>query len=232
MSAGDFDFETQYDWAGMIAASGAKGRSWLDSYQRSQESVMLWVRESLGLLRDRKIGEGLELLRRARAQWIPLRAVNPAVFYVLGRFYHGGISYYFYCLGDFARAERRMKRAQWSISQAVSVAPFLLPISAMCMDVPLKLVQIARAQHCWLEMKARVAEVREITADRKPLCVLRNGIPIYHSSVAEYLRSCSGLGASHEDATRYLQDLEFRREYTERILRKFYLLPAFMISYP
>jgi len=61
MSAGDFDFEMQYDWTGMIAASGAKGRSWLDSYQRSQGSVTLWVRESLGLLRERRIGEGLEL---------------------------------------------------------------------------------------------------------------------------------------------------------------------------
>jgi len=81
-------------------------------------------------------------------------------------------------------------------------------------------------------MKTRVAEVREITADRKPLCVLRNGTPIYHSSIGEYLRSFSGLGASHEDATRYLQDLEFRREFIERVLRKFYLLPDFMISYP
>ena len=232
MSAGGFDFETQYNWGGMIAAGGAEGRAWLESYRRAQGSIPLWVRESLGLLRDRRIEEGLELLHRARARWMPLRATDPAVFHVLGRFYHGGIAYYFYCVEDFARAERRMRRAQWSIAQAVSTAPFLVPFAALCMDVPLKLVQIARARRRWREMKERVAEVREITADRRPLCTLRDGTPVYHGSVGEYLSSLPALDESHAEAARYLQDAEYRREAVDRMLRGLYLLPGFVISYP
>lgn len=232
MSASGFDFETGYNWGAMIAASGAQGRSWLESYQRDQGSITLWVRESLGRLRDRRIDEGWKLLQCARAQWIPLRATNPAVFHALGRFYHGGIAYYFYCVEDFARAERWMRRAQWSIAQAISTAPFLLPFAALCMDVPLKLVQIARARHRWSEMKEKVAEVREITDDRRPLCALRDGTLVYHSSVGEYLCTLSGLDESHGDAVRYLQDPEFRREVVDRILRGLYLLPGFVLSYP
>ncbi|HEX3553747.1 MAG TPA: hypothetical protein VIA62_11025 [Thermoanaerobaculia bacterium] len=232
MSASGFDFETGYDWAAMIATSGNQGRSWLESYQRDQGNVALWVRESLGHLRDRRIDEGLALLQRARAQWIPLRATNPAVFHALGRFYHGGIAYYFYCVEDFARSERWMRRAQWSIAQAISTAPFLLPFAALCMDVPLKLVQIARARHRWSEMKEKVTEVREITDDRQPLCTLRNGTPVYHWTVGDYLRTLSGLDETHDDAVRYLQDPQFRREVIDRMLRRLYLLPGFLISYP
>lgn len=232
MSASDFDFETQYNWSAMIAASGDQGRSWLESYRRNQGNVALWVREALGRLRDRKIDEGLELLQRARAQWLPLRATSPAVFHVLGRFYHGGIAYYFYCVEDFARAERRMRRAQWSLAQAISTAPVLLPVAAVCMDVPLKLVQIARARRRWSEMKEKVAEVREMTADRRPLCILQDGAPVYHSSVGDHLRTLSGLDEAHDEAARYLQDPEFRREVVDRMLRSLYLLPGFMISYP
>jgi hypothetical protein len=232
LSAKGFDFETQYDWAAMIAASGAEGRAWLDSYRRDQGSITLWVRESLGLLRDRRIDEGFELLRRARAQWLPLRALSPAVFYILGRFYYGGIAYYSYCAGDFVQAERRMRRAQWSIAQAVSIAPFLLPFTALCMDVPLKLVQVARARHRWAEMKEKVAEVREITADRQPLCTLRDGTAVYHASVGEHLRSLSGLDKSNDEAVQYLQDPEFRREVIDRMLCGLYLLPGFLIPYP
>jgi hypothetical protein len=137
-----------------------------------------------------------------------------------------------YCVEDFTRAERRMRRAQWSIAQAVSIAPFLLPLAALSMDVPLKLVQIARARHRWQEMKEKVADVREITADRQPLCILREGTPVYHSSVGEYLRSLSGLDESHDDAVRYLQDPEFRRGVVDRMLYGLYLLPGFVIPYP
>jgi hypothetical protein len=232
MIASDFDFEKHYDWAAMIAASGAEGRSWLDSYQRSQGKLGFWVLESLGRLRDRRIEEALELLQRARAQWIPLRATNPSVFHVLGRFYYGSIAYYFYCIEDFARAEQRMRRARWSIAQAASAAPFLLPFTPLCMDIPLKCVQIARARHRWSEMKEKVAEVRETAADRRALCTLRDGTAVYHSSVGNYLRSLPSLDESHDNAVRYLQDPEFRCEAIERHLRRLYLLPGFMISYP
>jgi hypothetical protein len=232
MGASDFDFETQYNWAAMVAASGTEGRSWLESYRRDQGNITLWVRESLERLRNQRIDEGLELLRRARIQWLPLRTTSPVVFHALGRFYYGGIAYYFYRVGNFVQAERRMRQARWSIAQAISIAPFLLPFGALSMDVPLKLVQIARARHRWPEMKEKVAEVREITADRQPLCTLRDGTSVYHSTIGEHVRSLWSLDESHEEATRYLQDPEFRREVIDRILRGSYLLPGFMISYP
>jgi hypothetical protein len=225
-----FDFEKDYNWAGLIASLRPNGQPWLDLYARQGEALG-WIRESLVLMRRRELAPGLDLLERARARWEPLLATSPGVFHVLGRFYHGALAYYEYCVEHFERADQVLGDALVSIQQAVEAEPCLLPFAAVSLDVPLKQAQIARARCRWGEMRDRLEEVREIVMDRRPMLVLGDGNPIYHRTLAApFLAGPPGDGT--REALRYLTDESLRLRSFEQSVEILYSLPHLLIPYP
>ncbi|HEX9944656.1 MAG TPA: hypothetical protein VGG03_21815 [Thermoanaerobaculia bacterium] len=230
MEGNEFNFEKDYNWAGLVSAIGPEGQLWLQAYAQEQE-VRDWIREALGLMRQRQLKPGMELLDRARARWEPLLAIAPGTYHVIGRYYYGALSYYEYCVEDFEGADRTLEKTLESIRNAVEAEPCLLPFSAVALDVPLKQAQIARARGLWDEMRNRLQDVREIVLDRRPMFVLASGLPVYHYTLAAPFAANPPRNGTGE-ALRYLTNEALRLEVFQQWVEILYALPDFLIPYP
>lgn len=230
MEGNEFNFEKDYNWAVLIAATGLEGRSWLDSYAEESE-LRDWIRESLSLMRRRQIEPGMRLLDQAHARWEPLRTTAPGIYHVIGRYYYGALAYYEYCAGNFERADHTLVETLNSIRQAVEAEPCLLPFSAVAMDVPLKQAQITRALGRWSEMRHHLVEAREMAMDRRPMFVLGNGAPIFHHTLAAPFLALPPANGTSE-TLHYLTDESLRLQVFNQWVEILYSLPYFLIPYP
>ena len=230
-----FNFEKDYDWTALVAGigggMGGGAEAWLAEYSRVGGEIFDDIRWGLAQLRRREMEEGLARLDRARSRWEPLRDSSPAIYHVLGRYYHGALAYWHYCVDDFPRADESLRQALDAVRLAVEAEPFLLPFAAVSMDIPLKQAQIARALRRWREMRERLAAIRDTVQDRAPLFTLSDGTPIYHHTLAaslhpESLRSEAGKGLA------YLTDEPLRLEIFDQWVEVLYDLPDWVIPYP
>lgn len=226
-----FNFEKDYDWTGLVAGMGGGAERWLDEYARVGGEIFDDIRWGLAFLRRRDMEEGLARLDRARSRWEPLRDTSPAIYHVLGRYYHGAVAFHHYILDDFARADATLDEALGAVRAAVEAEPLLLPFAAVAMDVPLKQAQIARALRRWREMRQRLAAIREIALDRAPLFLLSDGTPIYHRTLAAPLRPES-LRSEAAKGFAYLTDEPLRLDVFEQWVEILYDLPDWVIAYP
>jgi hypothetical protein len=228
----EFIFETDYRWVDLIASTGREGQAWLDEYHRRSDDLQASFREALRLLRERKLTQGWELLCAAESEWLPLRSTAPTIFHVTGRFYHGTLAYYHYCVEDYSRADSTLDDALSSLSAAIELQPFLMAIAPVGTDIPLKQAQVSRARRDWDEMRYRVGIVRDILADRRPLCVLGNETPVYHWTIADRYFDGSRPPEGQNSSVRYLRDTNIRGTVFATLVQGLYYLPGWLIPYP
>lgn len=226
-----FNFEEDYRWMDLVATFD-QGAPWVQAYWRVAEQILTRIQEAVGLLRQREFGKSHALLSLARESRRALRRASPSIFHVIGRFCYAGWAYYYYCLDEFDQAARLIGRSGASIRAAVERESFLLPFATLFTDIPLKRAHIARARHRWVEMRASIAEVRALMADRQPLCVLRNQATIYHSTIGHLIAGAPGFHNKHCSGVRYLLDSELRSRVCEHAVRALCLPPGFLIPYP
>lgn len=229
---GSFSFERDYDWAALVEAGDPAGREWVGRYRKESPEIQPLIQEGVALLREQQIERGGALLRKAFARWRPLRRTDPSLFFVLGRFYYAGLAYERYTREDFTGAERAIRRVERSIRRALELEPILLPFAVLCVDVPLKQAQIARARCRWDDMREWVRQVGEILFDREPLCVLADGRAIDHTTLAGSLEASPRVRGEHGAALRYLTDRDLRRGIFEKLIARLYLLPGFVLPDP
>lgn len=226
-----FNVEEDYDWLGLVAASGLEGERWAASYRILRGNTVDDLRQSLQALRQRRIDEGYRLLTRAFAAWQPLAAVKPDVYWVVGRFFWGTLAYYYYCNDDFAGADQALGTAGRSIRMAVEQSFYLLPFAVVLVDINLKQAQTARVRWDWTTMKERLSSVEEIMTDRKPLLVLNDGTAVFHHTIGQSFDPCS-LPPRLANAARYLFDESLRLQCFERSRDSLYALPDLLLPFP
>ncbi len=181
--------EEDYPWREMVAAASGEGRAWLASYHESEAVVGQAMHRALGLLRRGELDESTRLLAQVAAHREEIREVRPAVFHVLGRFYHGEHAYYEYLTGNTAAAEREMDAAADSVRRAIGTHRFLLPLAPLVVDIPLQKARIARRGRRWGEMEAHLHAMYQMEAGARPLCVLDDGTEVDYALLGRYFAS-------------------------------------------
>lgn len=227
-----FVFERDYDWKGLIAASGPAGREWVDTYRNETGEIHALIKGSAAALRGQQLDESAGLLAQAESLRREFQGRRPSLFHIVGRFYYGGLAYAFYRRGDFDLADQALTEAGGSLQAALELEPCLLPFAAISLDLPLKRARMARTRLDWAEMRRHSAVLREAIADQRPLCVLHGRDPVYHSTLADHLEAAPRLSAELAPGLRYLQDRGLREEVGIQMLGQLYLQPSLLIPYP
>lgn len=227
-----FDFEQDYDWRGLIAASSSSGSIWVEKYLRVSKPVNAMIKAAANSLRQRQYEQGHAFLAEAEAQRQALKPEAPSIFYAIGRFYFGGLAFAHYCGRDFDAADRTMMEAHHSIQMALESEPHLLPFAALGLDIPLKRARIAQARRQWSDMRGHVCVMQRMVADRYPLCVLFGEKPIYYSTIAELFGSRQSLEDGLAPAIRFLTRPVLRKELLLHLLAQLYAPPGFLIPFP
>jgi len=100
------------NWPYFVSLHSKEGFHWAEEYGCHEHVRLIEATtQSLNLLRRRKIGLGLELLRDVEVSLAKLERTSPVFFHVLGRWYFGALAYYYYCTEDFARAFQTLDKA-------------------------------------------------------------------------------------------------------------------------
>jgi len=227
-----FNLERHYNWVALVAASGPNCRCWAQVYWRESDRILPVLQSAANHLREQRLDQGCALLEQACAQWDALQETNRSGFLVLGRFVYAGLAYYHYCVEELDRAEECIGKAADSVRLAIEADRGLLPFAVVCVDMPLKLAHIARAQSHWKEMREHIAVARAMAEDKLPLCIDGTGERIYHSTIGRHLRALLDPGEEHSVALRYLTDRDFRGQVVDGLVARLYAIPGFIIPYP
>lgn len=225
--------EAQYSWVHFVASSGADGQLWAAQYR--DEEVQAMVRgmdQSLALLRKGQLEAGRALLDEVSVRRERMPRVSTSIRHVLARRYHGLLAYYRYCLEDYDAAERELIAAHDAVVQAISRAPFLLPLANQCTEFRLHRARIARNQRRWAEMQEHIDVAQAMTEDRCPLCRLDDGTHVFYATLARFY---DGLPALSDDERRDIVDVyeqEQRQLLFLRFVQGLYVLPGFVIPLP
>ena len=224
-----FNFEKQYSWVEMIASSGEAGQLWQRSYEEYGHPVRNAISEALVALRSRRLEDGRRCLEQAEAKRQALLQDHPTVYHVVGRFFFGSLAFYHFHRAEFDQVDRALDFAAEAIVSAVALASYLLPFAALATDIPLKRTRIARDRRQWQDMQRHGAEFRAMMNDREPLCRLADGRVIGFQTIADHVRSISGLAPQLHPALAFLTDLELRHRVGEGFIERLYRLPGLMI---
>jgi hypothetical protein len=228
---GPFDFEADYRWLELVAASGPAGARWVERYRALAGETWGHIQTALRNFRGRRREEGWSQLRQAEELRAAL-ASDPSLFHVLGRFYFGVLAYAGFCGEDYQLAGGALQEALDSIRQAIETEDFLVPFAALTTDMLLKRAQVARAQCLWREMASAIADLGAVAKDRQPLCVLSGGRPIFHSTIGDFLARLPPSLPAAERAASYLSNAAMRMSQLETQAQSLYALPGFVIPYP
>lgn len=220
-----------YDWLHFASRSGEAGRVWATEYRRHTPTVELSLL-ALEQLRRRDLAEGHTTLRKLARALANMDGVPTSMRRVLDRWYHGTAAYYFYCIEEFDRAERFMALAHDSVVEAISSADFLIMLAVHCQEFCLHQARIARNRRRWSDMRNHVEHARAMMLDRAPLCELRDGRPIFFSTLDRFFHSLKPLSPEERESIAGLVDERSRILLFDRFVRRLYSLPGFAISYP
>lgn len=232
MKASGFNLERHYNWPALVASSGPAYRCWAEAYWQESDKILPLLQSGADHLREQRLDQGYRLLKQACAQWDALQETNRSGFIVLGRFIYAGLAYYHYCLEEYDRAKEFIGKSADSVRLAVETDRGLLPFAVACLDMPLKLAQIARSQSHWKEMREHIAVARAMAEDELPLCVDGTGEPVFHSTIERHIRALLDPDEEHSVALQYLTDLDFRGQVVDALVARLYAIPGFLIPYP
>jgi hypothetical protein len=227
-----FIFERDYDWRGLIAATGPGGVRWVEMYNREAKEIRAAISESAAAIRRLQLDQSRSFLDQAEGQRRRMEQRKPSLFHILGRFYFGGLAYYYHRREEFELADQAMVQAEDSIRAALEEEACLLPFAAVGLDIPLKRARIARAQSRWSEMRTHANVVRETASDRIPLCMLFGRVPVHHSMIVDQLAARQDIAESLLPAVRYLSSRQLREEFAAKLLAPLFLPADFLIEYP
>ena len=125
-----------------------------------------------------------------------------------------------------------MRRAHEAVVGAVSSAGFLLLLAVHCQEFCLHQARIARNQGRWSDMHEHVHLARAMMLDRTPLCELRDGRPVFFSTLSDFLRSLEPLSPEEWEAVVELVEEDRRVPLFDNFVRRLHRLPGFAINYP
>jgi hypothetical protein len=220
-----------YDWGHFVERSGSEGRQWMEAYRRPEyREPARWAHQVVLLLRERRFREGTELLSRLEAL-LPALEGSPSLFAVMGRWYHGALAYYQYCLDDFQAAEVSLLRAAHAVRLAIQLEPFLVPLANHCHEFRLHQARIARNQRRWPAMREHVGAVRAMMRDREPLCTLEDGTPIFFATLGTFYDSIPDLNEGEKAVVAAQLDESTRLRHLESFLHGLYTISGFVIPY-
>lgn len=217
-------------WDYFVRRSSA-GRRWIREYERFGDvDDACW--DALVALRGRDLEVGRQLLDGAQGILLYEAPSAPdPIRWVLERWVFGVEAYYFYCINDFDGAELCLDRARRGVTSAVGALSFLLPLAEHYTDFELASARCARQQRRWEMMRRHIEVTRDMMTNRRPLCVLDDGSPIYARSVQQFYMSFD-LSEEEQRAAEPLIDDCARLRAFERSVRAIYLLPGFVIPDP
>lgn|GEM_PF-5291672 len=219
---GDYDFERQYDWLDLVATLGAKGAEWQRFYLDRHRGFQDLLESALVALRQRRLEEGRSLLAEVDQLRSALRAEDEALYWVLGRFYHGAVSYLHYLNEDFPQAIRHVTVAHQAITEAVREAPHLLPFAAVSLDIPLKKARLFRAQAAWEVMDRELRALQGMIAGELPLCTDRDGSAVTLATIHRAVADAKA-GPRHAQTLRFLSDPRWRAGLHDAYVQRLYL---------
>lgn len=198
--------ETGPDWTYFVAISGEAGRKWVEEFSQGEPARLEdWLHQSLGLLYNRRLQEGSNLLHRVEASLPGLPA--SAVASVLHHRFLAVLAYACYCREDFDAAERLLTEAHQEVQQVIEKNPFLISLANRCSDFRLQRIRISRSQLRWEEMAKRIETARRILRDEMPLCIL-SGTPVHFATLVSFYDSLPVLGAEERSVIRSAFDPE------------------------
>jgi hypothetical protein len=221
-------FEEGYPWRELVQVSGAAGAAWLERYRASEARVGRSIQAALPLLRKGRLDEGLEHLRLVEAHRGEVRAEQPGVYHVLGRFYHGELAYYHYVTGDLPRAEREMDAAAASVRRAIETHRFLLPIAPLVVDIPLQKARIARRRRDWAGMEAQLDAMYRMETGAVPLLVLADGTGVDYAALGRHFAGMD-LGDHQRRPANRMLDVGCRLLELRRLTLRLYALPDLVV---
>lgn len=222
-----------FDWPHFVARSGEEGRCWIEEYQRPEfRKVTEAVHRALYLLRGRKLDEGRACLAEAEAGLGSLHGEAASILQVMERFYFGVLAFQQYCFDDFDGAAVSLDRAHEAVASAIGHCRFLLPLANHCHELRLHHARVARNRHRWPDMWRHIATAREMMEDRRPLCMLSDGIEVSFSTLKVFYEGLPGLDA--EELTFLAGQLDpcLRLHLFEAFVQRLCIIPGFVIPYP
>jgi hypothetical protein len=221
----------QFDWEYYTARSGALGRQWIREFHQPRHAELAeQINEALRLLHRRQPEPAQQHLEMADRTLRSLTDVRPSIGHVLGRMYHGVLSYYFYCVGNFDAAHDELDTAARCVREAASRDQILLPLTQDCPEFCLHHARIARNQKHWSEMNRYIEIVSGMIENRIPLCELDDGTAVDYDRLERHYHSLSFDPEARERLAPIL-DREQRRYHFDRFTMQIYLLPGFIIPY-
>ena len=224
-------FETRLDWVYFVANSGEEGQKWArEFYAEPHAAIEERMQRALNLLRQHRIVEGLELLRRVEESLPDPNSSSVAS--VLHHRYLAALAYAQYCCADFDAAERSLAEAHDEVRQGLERYSFLMPIANRCSDFRLQRIRISRSQRRWEEMRERIETVRRMLRDEEPLCTFSNGTHVHFATLVSFYESIQNLSNKERAAIRTVYDPILRLNQFERLAQTLYVLPGFAIGYP
>jgi hypothetical protein len=219
-----------YDWLHFAERTGGPGKQWAIDYRRHRSAVAL-ADESLALLRQGKIESGGLALLELKRQISRIRGEQESVRAVLDRWFHGVSGYYFYCREDFQQAQRSMQEAHLAVRRALSSAEWLMMLAVHCQEFCLHQARIARNQHAWTEMNARVEQARAMMVDQLPLCQKENGQKIYFSSFQDFFHKIGPLTQEESTVAAKITNPAERDRLFDQFVRRMLKFPEVGIEY-
>lgn len=151
--------------------------------------------DSVRNLRRHDLDSGRELLDRLDTAIGDLETagtVNRSLTAVLRRFYHAAHAYYRFRQGDLDGAASELDRAHGAVVEAISAAPFLIPLATHCLDFMIQHVRVAKSREVGLEpVEDRMHRLRAAYLGDEPLCRLESGVALDVFDVRDYYRRYS-----------------------------------------
>lgn len=174
---------------------------------------------TLQLLREGKLEDGERALQEFTAEVEKVSCKPDSVRAVLDRYRHGIEGYYFYVRKEFAPAHQSMRLAHDAVARALSTSDCLLMLAVHCQEFCMHQARIARNQHRWPEMQARIAEARAMMWDRLPLCETENGKKIRWSNLQPFFDALAPLTNEEFRVANTLLDPQERERLFDKFVR-------------
>ncbi len=212
-----------------IAHTGEAGIAWVQQYQRYCHLVGL-LNSAVPLLRSQKSQEAGKILERV-ARVLEAEEIPDSIRAVIDQNYYKVQGLYSYRYGDFAGASQSMQMAHHAVARAIANCAFLVPCALQCPELCLNQARVARNQHHWEEMHGYINHLRDMLADRAPLCKSSGGPAVFYSTLRELFFSIRTPSNPTFEELCPLMDAETRMPFYDRIIRLFFRFESSAIDY-
>lgn len=206
------------DWLHFAERSGPEGQEWAEKYRQHWSTMELGNR-TLQQMREGNLEQGGQLLQEFIAQVESVNGEPASLRAVLDRYRHGIEGYYFYSRSEFAPAQQSMRLAHVAVARALNTSDWLLLLAVHCQEFCLHQGRIARNQHRWPEMQARIAEARAMMCDGLPLCETEDGKKIWWSNFQPFFDALTPLTDEEARIANALLDLQERERLFDKFVR-------------